>query len=196
MSFLTRNHVIREPLLIALLVLLAIASFAFTHGYSQAYDDRRYQLGREWLGRASLDLNSGQPAAAVEEFRTALVYTPQSWECRLGLAEALMRAGQTRQAQEYFGGLWQSHPQNGEVNLQLARLAAHAGKTEEAQRYYNGAILGDWPDPADENRRDAAFELIDFYLQRHDFREAESQLLTLSGNLPDDPALQTRVADL
>jgi tetratricopeptide (TPR) repeat protein len=196
MSFLTRNLVVREPLLISLLVLVAIVSFAFTHAYSQAYDARRNDLGQKWFEHGNQELAANQPAAAVEAYRTALSYMPQNWECRLRLAEALMRAGQNHQAQEYFAGLWQVQPQNGTVNLQLARLAGREGNALEAERYYNGAIFGNWPDDAKDHRRDAVFELIDFYLQRHDLRQAESQLLTLSANLPDDPALQTRVADL
>jgi tetratricopeptide (TPR) repeat protein len=196
MSFLTRNMVIREPLLISLLALTAVVFFGFTRGYSHAYDTRRYQLGRQWLERAQTDLNANRPTGAIEEFRTALVYTPQNWECRMGLAEALLRAGQYRGAQQYFSSLWQTQPQNGTVNLELARLAARENNSQQAERYYSGAIFGDWTDSPEESRREAAFELVDFYLQRRDLRQAESQLITVSGNLPDDPALQIRVADL
>jgi tetratricopeptide (TPR) repeat protein len=195
-SFLSRNLVIREPLLILLLALCAIVFFVFTHTYSQAYDNRREQLGRHWLDRAQRDLADNRAAAAIEDFRTALAYIPQSWECRMGLAKSLMRARAYRQAQQYFAGLWQLRPQNGLVNLELARLAARENNSEEAERYYNGAIFGDWTDNPEDHRHEAAFELIDFYLQRHDLRRAESQLITVSGNLPDDPALQIRVADL
>jgi tetratricopeptide (TPR) repeat protein len=180
---------------VTILVLMTLVFFSITRAYSLAYDRRREQLGEQWLESARQDMAQNRASTAVESFRTALVYLPQSWECRLGLAEALLRAGQTRQAEQYFESLWQIQPQNGRVNLALARLASLSKNSEEAQRYYNGAIFGDWPDRPEENRRQAAFELIEFYLQRNDKRHAESQLITVSASLPDEPWLQTRVGN-
>jgi tetratricopeptide (TPR) repeat protein len=195
-TFLNRNRVVREPLLVSLLVLLAIAFFAFTQAYSKAYDGRRDELGRQWCRKGDTQMAAHDPKTAAESYRTALLYLPQSWDCRLHLAQALMSAGEIRQAHEYFSSLWQSQPQNGVVNLELARLAARSGNVTDAERYYNGAIFGDWAGSSDTLRQDSMFELIDFYLQRKDNRRAESQLITLSGNLPDSPPLQIRLADL
>jgi Tfp pilus assembly protein PilF len=194
-TFLNRNRVVREPLLVSLLVLLAIAFFAFTQAYSKAYDGRRDQLGRQWCQKGDTQM-AGDPKAAAESYRTALLYLPQSWDCRLHLAQALMSSGEIRQAHEYFSSLWQSQPQNGVVNLELARLAARAGNVTDAERYYNGAIFGEWSSSSESLRQDSMFELIDFYLQRKDTRRAESQLITLSGNLPDSPPQQIHIADL
>jgi hypothetical protein len=47
-----------------------------------------------------------------------------------------------------------------------------------------------------ENRRTASLELIYFYLNRGDSGHAESQLIILSENLPEDPQLHSQVADL
>ena len=196
MNVLRRDFVVREPLLIGVLVLVAVVFSTITHAYSQAYDRRRNQLGQQWFANGNAELQKSQPVAAVEDFRTALLYDPQNWDYRLSLAEALTQAGHTKQALNYYQSLWQANPKNGLVNLHLARFAAQSGNVSEAERYFNGAIFGDWPAGAADRRRESLFELIHFYLQRKDAGQAESQLIILSGNLPEDPVLHTRVADL
>ena len=196
MNFLRRDFIIREPLLVGVLVLMAIVFSTLTHSYTAAYGRRRSELGKEWFERGNQHLKSNNSAAAIEDFRTALLYAPENWDYRLHLAEALTLANRTNQAFDYYFSLWQSNPRNGMVNLQLAHLSTRAGEKSEAERYFNGAIFGDWAEHAAEHRRDALFELITFYLEQGDTGAAESQLLILSAILPQDPALHTRVADL
>jgi len=112
------------------------------------------------------------------------------------LADALSQGHHTEQALNYYLGLWQSQPNNGPVNLQLARLSAQKDDVPGAERYFNGAIFGDWAENASANRLTASLEMINFYLERGDSGHAESQLIILSDNLPEDPQLHTRVADL
>lgn len=192
----TKNLVIREPLLVAILVLLASIFFAVTHAYTQAYDRRRDHLGRVWFEQATNELHGNHPKAAVDGFRTALLYAPENWNYRLRLAEALNSAGRTNEALAYYRSLWQSNPSSAPVNLQLARLAEAAGDHEAAERYFNGAIFGVWDTDAASNRREALFEMIDFYLRQNDIGSADSQLIVLTANLPEDPALHARVAGL
>lgn len=196
MKLFSRNFVIREPLLVTILFVLTLVLFAFTRTYSRAYDLRRYRLAQEWFSRGFSDLEANRPAPAVDEFRTALLYDPQSWEYRSNLAIALLRAGHVHQAQEYFRTLWQARPEDGAINLQLARLAAGENNSRDAERFFNGAIFGEWPENAAGDRRNALFEFVDYYLRRQDFRKAESQLLSLSASLPEEPDLQRRVANL
>ena len=196
MNVLRRDFVVREPLLVAILVLIAVVFSTITHAYSQAYDRRRNQLGQQWFATGNTALLHSQPAAAVDAFRTALLYDPQNWDYRLYLAEALNRAGRSKQALNYYETLWQLNPKNGLVNLHLARFAADSGQVSDAERYFNGAIFGDWSEGAADHRRESLLELIDFYLQRKDTGQADSQLIVLSANLPEDPGLRTRVGDL
>ena len=195
-NFLTRDFKIREPLLVSILVLITIVFSALTHSYSQAYDRRRAALGVQWFERGIHELRSNRPVAAVDDFRTALFYDPRNWEFSMHLADALMRSHNTDEALNYYLGLWQSNPTNGSVNLQLARLYAEKGDPISAERYFNGAIFGDWPTDAAANRRAASLDLIKFYLDRGDMGHAESQLIILSDNLPEDPQLHSQVADL
>jgi tetratricopeptide (TPR) repeat protein len=196
MNVLRRDFVVREPLLVGVLVLITIVFCTVTHTYSQAYDRRRNALGQQWFAAGDQALRQNRPAEAVEGFRTALLYDPQNWDYRLYLAEALTRAGRTKQALNYYQSLWQFNPKSGIVNLHLARLTAQSGQFSEAERYFNGALFGDWPDDAADHRRDALFELVRFYIERQDSAQAESHLIILAGNLPEDAVLHTRVADL
>ncbi len=196
MNLLHRDFIIREPLLVGILVLIAVLFSALTHSYTQAYDRRRTALGVEWFIRGKQELKNGRPPAAVQDFRTALFYDPRNSGFEMYLADALLQAGQTEQALNYYLGLWQTNSANGPVNLQLARLYARKGDNVAAERYFNGAIFGDWPENPESNRRAASLELINFYLDRGDTGHAESQLMILSDNLPGDPQLRTRVADL
>lgn len=196
MNLLKPDFIIREPLLVSILVLITILFSALTHSYSQAYDRRRVTLGAEWFERGKQELENGRPAAAVEDFRTALLYNPRNWDYSMHLADALTQAHHAEQALNYYLGLWQSKPNNGPVNLQLARLSAQKDDVPGAERYFNGAIFGDWAENASANRLTASLEMIDFYLERGDSGHAESQLIILSDNLPEDPQLHTRVADL
>ncbi len=196
MNVLRRDFVVREPLLVAILVLVTILFSTITHSYTQAYDHRRNLLGQQWYASGDAELQKNRPVAAVEAFRTALLYAPRNWDYRLRLAEALTQAGHTKQAINYYQSLWQINPQNGVVNLHLARFAASAGQVADAERYFNGAIFGVWPENANDHRRESLFELVNFYLQRGDTGQAESQLIILSGNLPEDLVLHARVADL
>jgi tetratricopeptide (TPR) repeat protein len=197
MNFLRRDFVVREPLLVGILVLITIVLSTITHAYSQAYDRRRTALGQQWFATGTEALQQNRSAAvAVEAFRTALLYDPENWEYRLQLALSLTQAGHTKQAFNYYQSLWQLDPRSGIVNLHLARLAAQSNEVSEAERYFNGAIFGDWAADAAEHRRESLFELVRFYLQRKDFGQAESQLMILASNLPEDPVLRTQVADL
>jgi Tfp pilus assembly protein PilF len=196
MNLLKRDFIVREPLLVSILVLITIVFSALTHSYSQAYDRRRTALGHEWSERGKQELANNRPAAAVEDFRTALLYDPRNWDYSVHLADALTQAHHTEQALNYYLGLWQIRPNNGPVNLQLARLFAQKGDAGGAERYFNGAIFGDWPEGATSSRRIASLELINFYLERGDSGHAESQLIILADNLPEDPQLHARVGDL
>ncbi len=196
MNLLQRDFIVREPLLVSILVLITIVFSALTHSYSQAYDRRRFGLGVEWYQRGNRDLADKRPEAAVADYRTALFYDPQNKDYSMHLAEALTQANHTDQALNYYLSLWQSQPINGLVNLQIARLYARKGDSVAAERYFNGAVFGDWPENAADNRRAASLELIHFYLDRGDMGHAESQLILLSGNLPEDPEWHTRVAEL
>ena len=67
-----------------------------------AMENRLYPL-RELLG--DLLLESGQPAAAIAEYATALKQTPNRYRTFLGMARAADRMGDRAKAAEYYGKL-------------------------------------------------------------------------------------------
>jgi tetratricopeptide (TPR) repeat protein len=67
-----------------------------------AMENRLYPL-RELL--AELLLETGQPAAALNEFETALKQTPNRFRAFWGAARAADSAGDRQKASEYFGKL-------------------------------------------------------------------------------------------
>jgi tetratricopeptide (TPR) repeat protein len=67
-----------------------------------AMENRLYPL-RELF--AELLLVSGQPAAALSEYETALKQTPNRYRAFLGMARAANTAGDRQKASEYYGKL-------------------------------------------------------------------------------------------
>src|SRR5262245_57357900 len=89
-----------------------------------AMENRLYPL-RELY--AELLLETGQPAAAIKEFETALEQTPNRYRTFLGLARAASAAGDRQKASEYYGKLVNlaknadtERPETGEAKAFLA----------------------------------------------------------------------------
>ena len=186
----------REPVIIAGVVIIATALWMVTYFTTQAYAARQQQLAREWFQRGETQMRAGRLDQAVHYFRTALAYSHENFGYRLRLAEALAAAGHTRQAQAYLLALWEEEPGNGTVNLELARLAERSNDPAAAARFFHGAIYGLWQNDPAGHRREARIELIEFLLQRGEAQQAQSELIALAADLPHDPDLLLRVADL
>jgi Tfp pilus assembly protein PilF len=186
----------REPLVIAGVVLVAAALWVGTTFVTAAYAARQQRLARLWFARGEADVRAGRLDNATTELRTALAYSPDNFEYRLRLAEALASEGHTRQAQAYLRALWDEEPGNGTVNLELARLAARTHDLAGVLRFYHGAIYGVWQDNPARRRREARLELVNFLLAQRQIQQAQSELIGLAADLPRDPALLLGVAGL
>jgi tetratricopeptide (TPR) repeat protein len=191
-----RSFVTREPVILALLSVLAVVCFLAVTGLSRVYHAQQESLGNRWFTRGRTDLNAGRFEAAVNDFRTALLYSRDDYNYQLNLAEALIGLKRTSEAQAYLINLWDRQPENGLVNLELARIAAQRGKTEQALRYYHNAIYATWPGEQVVERREARLELIDFLLKISARTQAQSELIALAANLGNDPLQQAHVGDL
>jgi tetratricopeptide (TPR) repeat protein len=89
-----------------------------------AMENRLYPL-RELY--AELLLETGQPAAALREFETAIEQTPNRYRTFLGIARAANAAGDRQKASEYYGKLVNlvknadtDRPETGEARAYLA----------------------------------------------------------------------------
>jgi tetratricopeptide (TPR) repeat protein len=191
-----RLYIRQQPVMLALLAVLAVISFAAVSGLSRAYHAQRAALGNRWFSRGVADLNARHFDSAVTEFRAALLYAPDNYDYQLNLAEALIGLKRTGEAYSYLANLWDQQPEHGQVNLELARIAAQRGQTGQALRYYHNAIYAVWPGDPEEKRRDTRLELIEYLLSIHAQAEGQAELIALEENLGDDPSQQQRVGDL
>lgn len=186
-----------QPLFLALVLLLAAIFCSLTIFAARFYQAKQLQLGRMYFGRGQAALATGQPDAAIQDFRNALYYSHDDPQYRLRLAEALVAADRIPEAQSYLLTLWQDEPSNSTVNLQLAQLAVKQGDSPAALRYYHGAIYGLWPDgEATARRLQTRLELIHYLLGLHDSTQADGELIALTSELPRSPAAHAEVGRL
>lgn len=191
-----QSYLKHEPVLLAVLSLIAVLFFLAVTGLSRLYHAQQESLGARWFGRGVEDLNNRRYGPAILEFHTALRYSPDNYDYQLNLAEALIGLNRTSEADSYLVNLWEEEPENGLVNLELARIAARKGETEKAQRYYHNAIYATWPGDREAQRGEARIELIEYLLKINATQQAQAELIGLEANLGNDPIQQARVGDL
>ena len=191
-----RYYLKREPLILAVLSALAVLAFLGVSGLSRIYHAQQAALGNRWSARGEADLKARRYQLAVNEFRTALLYSRDNYPYQLDLAEALIGLKKTNEAYAYLINLWEREPENGLVNLELARIAVQRADTEKALRYYHNAIYAIWPGDQEVQRRNARLELIEYLLSINGKTQAQAELIALAENLGEDPAMHARVGDL
>jgi tetratricopeptide (TPR) repeat protein len=189
-------HLTREPVMITVLSTVAVLCFLGVSWLSSLYRAQQKSLATEWFDRGAADLQQHRFQPAVNEFRTALLYSRDNYSYQLNLAEALVGQKRTEEAGAYLANLWDREPENGLVNLELARIAAQDGEPEQALRYYHNAIYATWPADHEGARRDARLELIHYLLKINQKAQAQSELIALEANLGDDSARQAQVGEL
>jgi tetratricopeptide (TPR) repeat protein len=191
-----RLYLRQQPVMLALLAVLAVIFFVAVSGLSRVYQAQREALGNRWFSRGVADLNAHRFDNAVTDFRSALLYSRDNYDYQLNLAEALIGVGRTTESYSYLVNLWDRQPENGVVNLELARIAAQRSQPEQALRFYHNALYALWPGDQEAKRRETRFELIEYLLNINAKAQVQSELIALEENLGDDPALQKRVGDL
>lgn len=191
-----RYYLKREPLILAALSALAVLAFLGVSGLSRMYHAQQAALGNRWFTRGEADLRAHRYELAVNEFRTALLYSRDNYTYQLELAEALVGLKRTNEAYAYLINLWEQEPENGLVNLELARIAVQRAETEEALRHYHNAIYAIWPGDHEVQRQNARLELIEYLLSINAKTRAQAELIALAENLADDPSQHVRVGDL
>jgi tetratricopeptide (TPR) repeat protein len=191
-----RVYFAREPVILTLLFLSAVALFLGVTGLSHIYYAQRESLANRWFTRGVTDLNAQHFQNAVADFRTALLYSRDDYTYQLNLAEALLGLKRTDEAYAYLLNLWEQEPENGLVNLELARIAAHKREIEQALRYYHNAIYATWPGDQEVQRRETRVELVEYLLSINAKTQSQAELIALAANLADDPVQQARIAAL
>jgi tetratricopeptide (TPR) repeat protein len=182
--------------MIAMLALLATGMFVLTHYVARSFEREQQNQAQFWFEKGQSELNDAQVQDAIHSLRSALAYSRDNFQYRLVLAQALVGDQQLREAESYLLALWSQQPGNGTVNLQLARIAERNGNYEQALRYFHGAVYGVFEQNAEEQRRGARLELVDYLLRVDAVEPAQAELIALAGDLPRDPALYVRVGNL
>jgi tetratricopeptide (TPR) repeat protein len=181
----------------AVLLLIAIAGFAVTYAVTSSYRHREDALARRSFQAGVNSYNAGRKAAAVTDFRTALLYSHDNPEYRLRLAQALAANDQVDQAAAYYLNLLETQPGSGPYNLELARLRARQNQPEEASRYFHAAIYGIWQKDPDLHRFQARVELINYLVSRKALPEAQAEAIALATETPStDTEARLQTADL
>lgn len=178
------------------LLALGVGLFAVTYLITRTFRAERAQFAQQWLERGNAAMAAAQPAVAVTDFRTALVYAQDNEDYQFKLAKALADSGKADEAEAYFKNLWESEPGSAEINLQLARLAVRKHDHSSAARFFHGAIYGVWPDQPASRRNEARLELIRFLLDRGAMPQADAELIALQAELPETASAHKGVADL
>ncbi len=183
-------------MLLASFVLLVV-QFGATGFVSRMFHLKQNELGQEWFARGTADLEAGKASNALQDFRTALIYSPENELYQLRLAEASAALpGHTAEARSYLVNLWNREPGSGEVNLQLARLSAQQDQEQDAVRYYHGAIYGAWPDNPTQRQLSVRIEFCKYLLAKGATEAAQSELISLASSVPPgDAGLQVQVGN-
>jgi tetratricopeptide (TPR) repeat protein len=186
----------RSGMVIAFLVILALLGLVGVSRLVDRFQQEEKALARHLYRQGLEEQQAGRQDLAIAQFRAALGYDRDNFQYQLGLARALEDSGRTQEAESYLISLWERFPQNGEVNLALGRLAAQERSLDQAIQYYHNAIYGLWVSDAEQNRLQAWFELIRVLLRLEARQQAQAELLSLSANLPPNPELELRTANL
>lgn len=193
-----RWYAAREPIILAVLTLMAFAAFAGVGAITNLYHKNQQFRGTRWYKRGTADMQAKSYQRAAADFRTALLFSRGNDSYELGLAEALHAQGGTfeDQAYVYLMDLREREPENGTVNLELARILATKGEKDQALRYYHNAIYALWDSNPEAQRRAAQLELAEFLVRQNALTQAQAELIALAGDLPADVGLHVRAGDL
>ena len=191
-----KQHALRQDTILVLCLPVIGVLFAIT-GFAVKMHNAKWQaISAQWSTKGNKDLQAGRPQLAVDDFRTALLYSEENSLLQLQLARALIAANRSGQARDYLLKLWEDNPADGAVNLELGRIALRDGSMAQALRYYHSAIDGVWLDGADAHRRPIRKELCEALLDRGYRTEALAELVALSSETPDNANLRAEVGSL
>ncbi len=188
------QNTLQATLTVSVTLILAFVATGFA---SSAYHRERAGLAAMHFGRGQALENRGELEPALEEYRKALLFSPEKTEYRLSLATALLEANRLDEAQSHLEQLAQEDPTNGQINLLLGRLAVQQHKLKQAVDYYQRGVYEYWPESEFPERRQARWELASLLSQTGDRSGFIAELMQLYANLPlQDTAQKLKVGFL
>src|SRR6185312_10871947 len=100
----------REPLVIIVLSLIAIAFFLLVSGLSGLFRRTLRSRAILWSELGEKDLGDGRIAEARKDFQVALTYSRDNFDYQLSLAQTLVTLGRTEEARVYLMNLLERQP--------------------------------------------------------------------------------------
>ncbi|MBV8866529.1 MAG: tetratricopeptide repeat protein [Acidobacteriaceae bacterium] len=174
-----------------------VLAFVVTGFASTAYHRERTKLAAAHFARGQALEIHGELEPALEEYRKALLFSPDKTEYRLSLATALLEAGRLDEAQSHLEQLAQEDPTSGQINLLLGRLAVQQHKLKQAVDFYQRGVYEYWPESEFPQRRQARWELAALLSKTGDRTGFIAELMQLYANLPmQDVAQKLKVGYL
>lgn len=187
----------QSTLRITLLVCAALVlSFVLTGFVTSAYKKERSSLGELHYEHGQSFAQQGESDKAIDEYREALLFSPDRTEYRVSLATALIKAHRLDEAQSHLEQLLQEDPTNGYINLLLARVAVMRHRTKDAIDYYQRAVYEYWPAADIQERRQARWELTGLLSQTGRRTEMIAELIQLYGSSPRDADQRLKIGFL
>ncbi len=173
--------------------LLLVVAMAVTGFISSAYRREKQAIGEQHYQIGQQLEKKGDLPASVEEYRKALLFSPDKVEYRISFVAALMHSGRLDEAESHLDQLLAEDPTNGALNLMRARLALRRNLVPKAIDYYRRAVYEYWPASQVYQRRQARWELIDLLKRAKRREEAVAELMALYANAPADSKLKTKI---
>ncbi len=187
------HHILRAAALVSLLL---VGAFVFTGFASSFYRRERLSLGEAHYQNGQALIVCGKTGEATEEYRKAILFSPDKSAYRLSLVTALIDAGRLDEAQAHAEQLLGEDPTNGRLNVMLARVAARRHRTQQAIDDYERAVYEYWPAAEAGERREARWELVSLLGQAGRRNEAVGELMQLYANAPADAKIRAKVGFL
>jgi Flp pilus assembly protein TadD len=163
-----------------------ILAFVITGFAASAYRRERTLLGVQHFEAAQALVRRGDATAALEEYRKALIFSPDKQDYQISLATALINTHHLDEAESHLEQLVQSDPTNGEINLLLARVAVQQRDVKTAINYYQRAVYEYWPVADVPKRREARWELANLLNRTGNRTGFVAELMQLYTNLPNN----------
>ncbi|MBV8552898.1 MAG: tetratricopeptide repeat protein [Acidobacteriaceae bacterium] len=183
----------RTILVVSAVLILAFVATGFA---SSAYHREKQLLGEEHYKEGQQLAARGETEAAAEEYRKALLFSPEETNYRLSLATALIDAGRLDEAQSHLEQLLQEDPTNGLINLLLARVALQRNQLKMAKDYYQRAVYEYWPASESTERRKARWELVNLLSRTGQRNAVIAELIQLYANAPGDQQQKAKIGFL
>lgn len=180
----------------ALVAIVLLGALAVAGAASSAYRRERILLGERHFRTGVSLARSNLNDQAAEEFRKALLFSPENLHYRLSLADALLESGHLNEAESHLQDLADAEPSNPAIYVDLAEIALRRHQVTKAIREYQRAVYEYWPANEIPQRHTVRWKLIELLADQGRRNEAVGELMQLYASVPPRSPSRQRIGDL